>query len=210
MRLEQVGLQWLADQSNLRKEKSFAADFMLLASWTSGDNNSATDWDSTGLPVSNIRTAVRTIRQLGAGSANAAVMGEIVYDAIILNAEFTGSLQYTVSLNMTNREALVASVLGLDVLLVSRAVETATNLGQASLTITPILDDDCLVFVLDPAADLMSVSAMKTFTWAPGGGDGSVMTYPSNETRSTILQHSEQWDQKKISADSGYIFIDIV
>lgn len=208
MALETLAVQWLATQSLIRKELSFAADFMVSGVWGT-DNSSATDWDSTGTPVTDIQTAKRTIRQAIGVGANAAVMGEIVWDALQTNTQITGLVQYTNSLTQANRDALIASVVGLDFLFVSRAVSNVANLAQAD-DIDPIIDDDCLVCIVKPGVDMMGVSSIKTFTWAPGGGQGRVRNYYDDARNSTIVQHQEQWDQKQIASASGYLFTDIV
>lgn len=208
MSLQTLATEWLATQSLIRKETSFATDFMTTSVWGT-DNNSATDWDSTGTPVTDIATARRTVRQAVGVGANAAVMGEIVWDALQTNAQITGLVQYTNSLTQANRDALIASVLGLDFLFVSRAVRNTANLAQAD-SITPIIDDDCLVCIVKPGADMMTISSLKTFVWSPGGGQGSVKSYFSNERNSTVIQHQEQWDQKLIGSTTGYFFTDIV
>jgi len=207
--LTTLGIEWLGTQSLMRKEEAFATDFMTTSVWTT-DDTTAQDWDTTGNPINDVRTAKRTIRQALGVPGNAAVMGEIVYDALHTNAEILGMVQYTESLTEDRRDALMASVLGLDYLLVGRAVRNTANLGQ-SASLSPFIDDDCLVCIIKPGADMMTVSSMKTFTWAPGGGQGEISTYNEPQSRnSTILQHVEQWDQKLITADGGYFFSDIV
>ena len=208
MSLQSLATEWLATQSLIRKETSFAADFMIGSAWST-ENSSATDWDSTGTPVADIALARRTVRQAVGVGANAAVMGEIVWDALQTNAQITGLVAYTNSLTQTTRDSLIASTLGLDYLFVSRAVRNTANLNAAD-SISPIIDDDCLVCIVKPGADMMTISSLKTFVWNPGGGQGSVKSYFSNERNSTILQHQEQWDQKLIGAGTGYIFTDIV
>lgn len=206
--LQQVGLRWLANQSNIRKEKQFADDFMALTKWTT-DNTSATDWDSTGTPVADSLTARRTVRQLTGVSPNAIIMGEIVYDALLTNADIEGRIQYTETLTVRRVEELLAAVLGFEILAVSRAIQNTANLGQDA-SLSPIIDDDALVLRVEPGVDMFGASSIKTFVWQPGGGEGEINTYYANDRKSDILQHSEQWDQKQISADLGYFFSDIV
>lgn len=206
--LQQVGLRWLAGQSNIRKEAAFAADFMVSGVWTTTDT-SATDWDSTGTPVADTLTAKRTVRSLTGVSPNAIVMGEIVYDALLTNADIEGRMQYTQTMTLETIERLLASILGFEILAVSRAIHNVANLGQDA-DLDPIIDDDALVLRVDPGADMFSASSIKTFTWAPGGGEGEVRVYFADDRKADILQHSEQWDQKQISADLGYLFSDIV
>lgn len=210
MSLEQVGAKWLANQSNIRKELSFATDFMVGSVWTGHDNNSATDWDSTGTPITNVQTAKQSIKTTGAGTANALICGDIVYAALLTNAQVIGTIVYTATGSVANIEAALAGVLGIQTVMVGRAVHTTGNLGQSSLTYVPIIDDDALVCIVTPGVDMMGVSAMKTFTWGPGGGEGALDSYRDESADSEILQHKEQWDQKLITADAGYFFTDIV
>lgn len=207
LRLESVGLEWLAHQSNLRKEIAFAGDFMTTGVWTT--NPTPTDWDdASGVPVTDSRTQRRVVRQLIGKAPNAIAMGEIVYDALCVNAEVKTLIQYTETQTVERVESLLATVLGFEYMFVSRAVYNSANTGQTA-SIDPIMDDDALMFILEPGADMMSVSSMKTFGW--DSGEGEVNTYTDPSTRnSTVLQHTEQWDQKLVSADSGVFFADIV
>lgn len=207
MRLEQVGLEWLAHQSNIRKEVAFAADFMTTGVWTT--NPTPTDWDdANGVPVTDVRTNKRVVRQLIGKAPNALVMGEIVYDSLVVNAQILSKIQYTETQTVEAVERLLASVLGIEFLMVSKAVYNSANTGQTQV-ITPIMDDDALLCIVQPGADMMSVSSMKTFTW--DSGEGEINTYNEPETRnSRVLQHTEQWDQKLVSAASGVFFADIV
>lgn len=208
--LQQVALRWLAGQSNIRKENQFASDFMAASVWSSEDLNNVTDWDdASGAPVTDIQTAQRTVRQLTGEEPNAMICGEIVYHALLLNAEIEGKIQYTETMTRTTVQALLAPVLGLDTLAVSYALENTANLGQ-NASLSPIIDDDALVVVVRPGADMFTASAIKTFVWEPGGGEGMVRQYYSDERNAEILQHKEQWDQKLVSADLGYFFQDVV
>jgi hypothetical protein len=113
------------------------------------------------------------------------------------------------SLTEANRDNLIGQVLGIDNLMVSRAQANTANLAAAD-SIAPIIDDDCLIFVMSPGVDMMGVSSMKTFTWEPGGGQGRVKSYYADDRNSTIVQHQEQWDMKLIASATGYLFEDIV
>lgn len=208
MQLTQVALRWLANQSNIRKEIAFATDFFASSTW--GTDGTPTDWDdASGVPVTDSGTARRTIRQATGANANAIAMGEIVYDALKVNAQIAGRAQYTRTLTINEIESILAAVLGFEYLFVGRAVKNTANDGQTA-SLSPIIDDDALVFVLQPGADMFSVSSMKTFAWGAGGGEGTAKTYYDDGSNSTIAQHQEQWDQKLVAAATGYFFPDIV
>lgn len=208
--LQQAGVRWLAQQSFIRKERAFATDFMKTGVWGTDDNNSATDWDdSSGAPITNIQTAGLTVSQATGMTANTAIMGEIVYNALLVNAQVLSAIQYTNTVTMAARQQLLASVLGLDTLLVSRAVYNTVNEAQ-TMSLSPVIDDDCLVYYNNPGAGVFDATAGKTFVWAPGGGAGSVRSYWEDQTNSDVLQHQEQWDQNLIANTLGYFFADIV
>jgi hypothetical protein len=208
--LERGGAEWLAHMSNLRKERAFAADFMVTGVWGTTDDNSATDWDdSSGVPVTNCLTARRTVSQATGKTPNTILMGQIVYDGLLVNAQVVSLLQYSTQLTDMTRKQLLAQVLGFDNLLVSSAIYNSAN-GQQTVSMSPIIDDDALIYYNNPSAGLMDITAGKTFTWAPGGGLGEAMIYREQSSKSDVIQHSEQWDQKLMASLLGYIFLDIV
>ena len=208
MRLTQLSLQWLANQSNIRKERAFAADFFTTSVW--GTDGTPTDWDdASGVPVTDSNTARRTIRQATGAKANAIAMGEIVFDALKINAQIADRAKYTKTLTDAEVRDLMAALLGFEHLFVAGAVYNTANTGQTA-SLSPIIDDDALVFVLKPGADMFDASALKTFVWAPGGGEGAASSYYDEDADATIVKHKEQWDQKKIASALGYFFTDIV
>lgn len=210
MSLQMAGIRWLAQQSFIRKERAFAADFMKTGVWGTDDNNSATDWDdASGVPITNVQTADQTISTATGMNPNTMVCGKIVYDALLLNVQILGTMQYTNTLTIVTRQQLLAAVLGLESVLVSRASYNTANEGQAQSN-SPIIDDDALVYYNNPTAGIFDATAGKTFVWNPGGGAGSVRTYTEDQTDSQIIKHKEQWDQKLIASALGYFFADIV
>lgn len=207
--LEQVGVRWLAQQSFIRKERAFSADFMTTGVWGT-DNTGATDWDdSSGVPVTDCLTARRTVSQATGYTPNSIIMGEIVYDALLVNAQIKTLLQYTQTMTVETVKGLLAAVLGFDTLLVSRAIYNSANEGQ-SASMSPVMDDDALVFYNDPMAGEFGATAGKTFVWNEGGGAGSQNSYMDESRDATVIKHKEQWDQKVVAADLGYFFSDIV
>lgn len=206
--LANAGVRWLAQQSFIRKERAFAADFMVASVWAT--DGTPTDWDdASGVPVTDIRTASRTISQSTGQIPNTLLMGEIVYDALLVNAQIAGRLQYTTQMTIQGVEQLLASVLGIETILVSRATYNSANEGQAA-SMAAIIDDDALLYYNNPGAGEFDVTAGKTFVWNPGGGAGMQSQYRDNTIDANVIKHKEQWDQKVIASDLGYTFLDIV
>ena len=211
MDLEAAGIEWLGQQSLIRKERAFAAEFMINGVWGTTDNNSATDWDdyTSGDPVANVRTASRTINTSTGKRANTIVMGEIVYDAVANHPDVLDRIKYTEAATEENTRRALAAILGLDQVLLADAVYNTANSGQA-VSMAAIIDDDALVCYVEPTPRLMSATAGMTFVWPAGGAEGAVVTYRDQSVKSDILQHSEQWDQAATATDLGYLFLDIV
>ena len=210
MELQTLGLKWLANQSNIRKEISFAADFMATSVWGT-DNTTATDWDdfASGDPVDNVLTAKRTVSNNTGYDPNTMALGYIVHQALVNHPDVLDRIKYTTQANQGNVESALAALFGLSDYVVGKATYSNTN-EAAAFSATAIIDDDALITYVNPGAGVFDVTALKTFAWAGGGGLGAVTPYRDQRVKSDILQHQEQWDQKVVASDLGYFFSDIV
>ncbi len=210
--LESVGVRWLGQQSLIRKERAWAADFMANSVWGSTDNNSTTDWDdfTSGDPVSDVQTAVRTISNNTGMDANSLVMGFIVYQALQNHPDIIDRVKYTQTATLAGVRAALSAVFDVANIMVSKATYNSANEGQ-TFSGAAIVDDDCLVCHVAPSPGIMTASAGYTFAWAGGGGMGSMMPmYFEDQTDSDVLKIKEQWDQKAVATDLGYCFLDVV
>lgn len=211
MDLEQIGLKQLAQKSMLRKEVAFATDFMANSVWGTSDNNSATDWDdfSAGDPVNDILTASRTISNNTGYDPNSMTLGYIVHQALTLHPDILDRLKYTTAATQVAVESALGAIFGKSNYWVGKATYSNTN-EAATFSASAIVDDDCLISYVDPSAGIFGATAGKTFVWAPGGGEGAIFRDPARKNHSDTFQHKEQWDQKAVASDLGYIFLDIV
>jgi hypothetical protein len=211
MDLERVSVSRLAQLSLIRKERAWAADFMINNVWANTDNNSTTDWDdfANGDPVNDIYTAVRTISNNTGKEGNTLVCGFIVHDALRLHPDILDRLKYTNVADSSTVEQALAPVFGLDNYWVGKASYNSANEGQ-TFSAAAIIDDDALVCHVAPSAGIMDATAGKTFVWAPGGGIGSLYSARDGLRHADLIQHKEQWDQKVTATDLGYLFLDVV
>lgn len=211
MSLEQAGLQWLAQQSLIRKERAFAADFMALSVWDNQDNNSTTDWDdfSAGDPVTDVLTARRTVSNNTGFDPNTMVVGYIVHAALINHPDIIDRVKYVQQATLATVESALSACFGITSYIVGKASYNSANEG-ASFSASAIIDDDCLVTYVTPTPGVMTASSGYTFAWDGGGGTGQVGSYRDQSVKSYILQHAEAWDQKAVATDLGYFFADVV
>ena len=211
MDLEQIGLRQLSQKSLIRKEVAFATDFMASGVWGTTDSNSTTDWDdfAAGDPVNDVMTASRTISNNTGYDANSMTLGYIVHQALTLHPDILDRLKYTTAATQMAVEGALAAIFGKSNYWVGKATYTNTNEASA-FSASAIVDDDCLVSYVDPSAGIFGATAGKTFTWAVGGGEGAIFRDPARQNHSDTFQHKEQWDQKVVASDLGYIFLDVV
>ena len=211
MDLEQVAVRLFAQRSLIRKEVAFSADFMQKSVWATDDDNATTDWDDTtsGDPVTDILTASRTISNNTGIDPNTMVLGYIVHQALMTHPDMIDRIKYTQAANEAAIEGALALIFGKTNYLVGKGTYSNTN-ESAAFSATAIIDDDCLITHIDPAAGLFGTTAGKTFVWAPGGGEGSMYAHYDEDRHAGVVQHKEQWDQKVTASDLGYFFYDVV
>lgn len=211
MSLEQAGLQWLAQQSLIRRERAFAADFMITGVWGTDDNNSTTDWDdfTSGDPFSDVLTAKRTVSNNTGQDPNTMALGYIVHAALQNHPDIVDRIKHVQVASLGNVESALSSLFDTPNYIVGKATYNSANEGQ-TMTAAAIIDDDCLICYSTPTPGIMSASAGYTFAWAGGGGTGSIDRYEEKQTKSDVIQNSEAWDQKAVATDVGYFFADVV
>lgn len=210
--LETATVRWLSGQSLIRKERGFAADFMIAGVWGT-DVAGTTDfvkWSTyaSSDPFNDIRLAVRTVSQNTGMEANTAVTGSIVEDKLMNHPDLIDRMKHVTQATAANLSSALSAVLGVN-LIVSKATYNSANTGQAA-SMGFIIDDDMLVCYVDPSNDVMTATAGKTFIWEPGGGQGSIDTYRDEPAKSDVVREMEQWDQKATATDCGYFLADVV
>jgi len=216
MDLEQVATRWLAQKSLLRKERQFAADWMITGVWGSTASGSSTagaanyKWDNASSdPVKDIQLCKRTISNDTGVDANAMVLGYIVHTRLTNHPDILDRIKYTTQANQGNVESALGALFGVSNYLVAKA--TYANINEADdFASTAIIDDDCLVTYIASNPGLFEPSAGYTFNWAPGGGTGVIKPVFRDEANdSDLIKTKEQWDQKAVATDLGYMLLDI-
>lgn len=211
MALEQAGTKWLAGQSLIRRERAFSADFMVTGVWGTDDNNATTDWDdfTSGDPFNDVLTAKRTISNNTGQDPNTMALGYIVHVALQNHPDIVDRIKHVQIAGLGNVESALSSLFSIGSYLVGKATYNSANEGQ-TMSATAIIDDDCLICYSTSAPSLNEASAGYTFSWAGGGGDGEMVTYREQKSKSDIIQNAEAWDQKVVASDVGYFFADVV
>jgi len=210
MALEEAAVRWLNQKSLMRKERAFAADFMVTSVWGT-DNTTATDWDDYAAsdPVNDVLTARRTISNNTGMDGNSMTLGYIVHQALVNHPDIIDRVKYVQAATLATVESALAAAFGVTNYWVGKASYNSANEGQTAV-LAAIIDDDCLVSYNSGSPSLFDASAGYTFTWQPGGGAGQISRYRDDENDADLLKFKEQWDQKAVATDCGYFFSDIV
>jgi len=213
MDLEQATLKWLAQQNMIRLERSWAADFMTTSVWQGAtDDTTSTDWDdfSAGDPVANVLATKRAISVKTGYDPNTLVVGFIVWEALVNNPDLMDRVKNTQAATIQNMNGALASIFDLGQILVGKASYNSAN-EYTTMTGAAILDDDALVCYVSPNPGIFEASAGYTFTWAPGGGIGSIMPKFRDEANDAdLIKFKAQWDQAAVATDVGAFYSDIV
>jgi hypothetical protein len=210
MDLETAAVRWLNMQSALRKEISWAAEFMVTGVWGTSNSSVTAKWSDYTLsdPVNDVNTAKRTISQNTGYTPNTMVMGEIVRDRLVDHPDLLDRIKYTAQATTGMLDSALADIFNMPNLFVGTAVYSNTN-EAATFSSTPILDDDCLIVYTTPNPSLFEVSGGYTFNWPGGGGLGTILRNREDTNDTDLIKIKEQWDQKIVASDLGYIYLNV-
>ncbi|KPJ87101.1 MAG: hypothetical protein AMJ53_18685 [Gammaproteobacteria bacterium SG8_11] len=209
MAVAEMALRRLAQASLIRKEVQWATDFMTSSVWGTDKtvDNKWSDYANSD-PVGDVLLGVETIGNNTGVEANAMVLGRIVDRRLKNHPDILDRLKYTNTATVATVDGALAALFGVANYWVGKASYSNTN-EAATFSASAIIDDDCLVCVVNPGAGIMGVTAGKTFAWDGGGGVGQIRTYYSDDHDAAMIKHKEQWDQKATATDCGYFFADV-
>jgi hypothetical protein len=208
--IESTATMYLVDQLNLQKDLDFARDFFTTSSgWGSGTVSTAWDNVGSGTPVTNITSAVLTIkRALGASNQHRIVGlgGTKILNALVTSDQVRDRTKYVQAGTYAALEGALAGALGLDDLVIStREYNTAKEGRTASYS--PVFDNEFLIVAVPRNPGLSTPAAGYTFAWDEGGrGDMYVEQYREEAKKADVVRAVCYYDQKQTGADLGVLF----
>ncbi len=194
----------------IRMDVDFSAAMFSTGIWAT--ESTATWSGTTGDPIADIATAIRTVLAETGFRANTLVLGaESWYDGLWQNAAIVARLPNDAPKIVTTE--FIAQMFGFDRVFIAEAVRA--NYDQDT-TGTPsfIHGDHALVAYVDPGAGLREPTAGKTFMWTGlvGGGEG-IRTKRLDIAHKDALPRVESdmaFDFKVTATDLGYMIKDTV
>jgi len=180
----------------IRRERMFAADFMKTSVWTGGTgatdvdvtdaNHGGAKWNDYGAsdPIGDIEIERDTVELACGRQPNKLVLGPIGWRRLKHHPDFIDRIKYGAAASNPALISLqlLAQILELDEVLVSRAIYRSSDEG-ASLTLARVVDDDALLIYVPTAPSLLEPSAGYTFYWRPMTGGAVQFVRKGREER---------------------------
>lgn len=206
-------VQWLTQQAMIRKDVQWVADYFATGIWGT-DNTSVAKWDNyvTSNPLGDIETAKTQILISTGQEANTLVLGHQVFAALKNHPDIRDMVKYTQMRVVT--EDLLASLMGVGRVLVSRGVVDAVSEGKTS---NPglIAGKHALLCHVAPNAGIEVPSAGYTMNWtgfadAFSGQGVAIEKIRMDHLKSDRIEAHCAFDMKVVGASLGYFFGSVV
>ena len=210
VQLEQTGAEWLAQQFDLNREMTIAAAINVTSIW---DNNPVvgtdfTAWDDedNSNPPEDIDKYSQTIQQSTGVAPNTLVIGRQVFDILRRHPILVDMFKYTGVGLLT--EAQVAQALGVEKLLIGRAVQRTSHEGAATATQAYVWGKHALLLYVPAKPAIREPAAGYTFVWNIDGSGFNVAITPwTDEARDRdVLKGKHAFDFKVVGTDLGAWF----
>jgi hypothetical protein len=207
--------EFITQRMLLRKEIDWTSNFFATSIWTT-DKTGGTDftkWSTyaSSDPIEDVEAGKATILASTGMLPNTLVLGYDAYRQLRNHPDIIDRVKYTSS-NTVDTET-IARLLGLERVLVSRAVKNTANEG-ATVSMSSIAGKNALLCYVSPSAGILTPTAGYSFEWR-GVSDGlgqtiGISRFRMPELRADRIESQQAWDYKVISADLGYFFASCV
>ena len=190
----------------LTKEVQWASNYFAASTWTGSSTNSditvSPKWLTAGsTPIADMRTECRSIMKNTGFRANKAVMGEYTKDVLLDHPDLLDRIKYTETGIVST--ALLASVLGLNEILVGGAVINTANEGAAD-SLDFLFGDAVLLIHSAPKPGLRTPSAGYSFMWSDlVGGAMRILRFRMEWLKSDRVEGECAFAQKLVAAKLG-------
>jgi hypothetical protein len=213
--LEVSATEFATDKILMRQERSLAAEIMTTGIWGNDDAGGTdfTQWSdyAASTPLENATSYMDEIEGRIGVEPNTLVIGKQVWNQLRWHPELIDTVKFTQRGVLD--EALVASLLGVDRLLIGRALVTTTPEGTAesSVTYSRVWGKAALFLYVPQRANLRTPASMYTFTWNRVPNSlRYVVRYRDDERETDIVEANGYWQHKVTSGRAGTYLATVV
>jgi len=218
LNMDRDGTEWVAGQMMAKRDIMWALNYFKLSTWTGSSTGvdivPTTKWDATGsTPVEDINAQVIAMASKTGKKPNKMVVTPTVFNILRNHADVLDRIKYTEKGIVT--EALLASLFGIDEVLVPWGVQDTSVEGAATdATDFIIKSDQVLMVYAEPNPGILKASAGYTFSWNGYLGAGAfgtrVKRFRMEQLASDRIEGEMAFDQKIISSLLGVFFNDVL
>lgn len=212
--LDRTATEFVTDKMQMRREVSLAAEVFTTGVW-GNDDAGGTDfvrWDDyAGSDPLVVLGDYADSLESGIGrEPNTLVMGKQAWLKLKWHPDLIDNIKYTQSGQFTTE--MFASLIGIERILIGRAIYTTTPEGtaEASVTYSRIWGKKALMLYVPPSPSLLEPASMYTFTWnrVPNSLQ-YIRRLRDDEREVDIIEANTYYDHKVTGAKAG-IFLDTV
>jgi len=208
--LEVLDLAFLTNLIQLELDIEAAAAFFVTGKWgTSTTLSGGNQWSdfANSDPIADADTARRTVKRNTGSWPNSAFIGLLGWEKLKEHPLILDKYKHTQIGVMTPE--LVAAVLEIPELIVGDSIKNTANEGATYVGADIWTDNIIWVVRNDPG--LSVPNGAYTFMWNERGNiPWAVDSYREEGIRSTINRVFTHWDMKVVSAQHGYMHLDLV
>jgi hypothetical protein len=220
--LEGAASEYVGQQLLLKRESVVLTTFFGTSIWTGGSggatdqagvasapgSNQFLQWnDAASTPIEDIRRQMRAMHEKTGFYPNKMLIGPSVADAIADHPDLLDRVKYTQKGVATLD--LLASLLGLDKIMVAGGTRNTANEGQTA-AFSYFAGKHAWMFYAPPSPSLMKPSAAYIFAWTTRYGNGSegqrVKRFYMPDIESTRIEGQMNFAAKVVSAELGVFF----
>ena len=201
-------VEFLTQHMMLKREQDWASTFFTATPYASTNKDSTTKFDSS-TAITTIQEKMDAVEALTGYRPNKLVCGVTSYNLLKNNTDVLDRIKYTQQGVATDQ--LLASLLGLDEVLVARAIKNTEAEGATASYSRVYTANNALLAYAPSTPSLMHPSLGYTFTWSgyQGSNQGQrVSRFRMDHLRSDRIEMEMSYDQKLVSASLGYFFSD--
>jgi hypothetical protein len=209
--MERDGTLFATDKVLMSQELDFATNLFNTGVWT--DAAGYTQWNDYGAstPLLLVTQALDNIEARIGREGNTLVMGKQVFTTLRWHPDLLDTIKYTQRAILT--EELVASLFGIDRLLVGRGIYTASPEGtpEASVVYNRIWGKHLLVLYNPSSPSLITPASVYNFVWQRVPNANSYMRRFREESRELdVLEANGYHDFHVTSARSAEFYASII
>lgn len=219
--LAQSTVATLTQKALIRRERSFAQQYLKAGVWdyqrtgvaSNPGSGQVLHWSNDNSdPIKDIRAASSAILESTAYAPNTLVLGQQVYDALMLHPDIIDRIKYSapVGAPAVANTSLLAQLFDVERVLVSRAIVNTAPEG-ATAAHQFIAGKSALLLYVAPQPALLTPSAGYTMVWAQEPGQLQVVRqFRMEHLRATRIEVETAFDQHLVSSALGAFFETIV